>query len=233
MQSQRLLHPGPPALPCAEVISHFMKVNFLGRLAAAFGLIVASPVLAVCALAISIEDGGPVFFRQVRIGAQGKRFHLLKLRSMKSSTAGRSITCGGDSRITRVGKSLRHFKLDELPQLWNVLRGDMNFIGPRPEVPEYVDMSSPQWRAALAFRPGITDPASLVFRYEEQLLAGYSGPDVDAFYRKSVLPKKLALSTRYAQSRSAIKDLRLIALTFKYVLSAGAMSEREVASFFF
>jgi lipopolysaccharide/colanic/teichoic acid biosynthesis glycosyltransferase len=209
-----------------------MKINVAGRLAAAIGLIAISPVIGVCALAIYLEDRGPVFFRQTRIGAKGKPFFLLKLRSMRCRAAGRSITAGGDSRVTRVGKILRHFKIDELPQFWNVLRGDMNFIGPRPEVPEYVDITDPRWRAVLSVRPGITDPASLVFRHEEHLLAECGEGNVEAFYRERLLPRKLAISSQYALTRSALKDIRLIALTLKHLFSTAAMSEHELANHF-
>jgi lipopolysaccharide/colanic/teichoic acid biosynthesis glycosyltransferase len=204
-----------------------MKNNWLGRAVAGLGLIAISPVLAACALAIYIEDRGPILFRQRRIGLQGQPFFLLKLRSMKASSPGRSITAGGDSRITAVGKVLRDFKLDELTQLWNVFRGEMCFIGPRPEVPEYVDLQDPRWTAALAVTPGITDLASLVYRHEERLLAGRD--DVETFYRERLLPRKLDISTHYAQIRSVSTDARLIALTLKHVAGFGKLNENEIA----
>jgi lipopolysaccharide/colanic/teichoic acid biosynthesis glycosyltransferase len=207
-----------------------MKFNLFGRIVAGFGLLAASPLLAVCALAIYFGDRGPFLFRQRRIGAGGKPFVLLKLRSMTVASRGTSITAGGDSRITTVGKLLRDFKLDELPQLWNVLRGDMNFIGPRPEVPEYVDMSDPRWRAVLSVRPGITDLASLMLRHEERLLAGHE--DVDKFYRERLLPKKLEISSHYAQTRSTLKDAQLIALTLKSIVKRGELNEQDIAKQF-
>jgi lipopolysaccharide/colanic/teichoic acid biosynthesis glycosyltransferase len=204
-----------------------MTFNLPGRIVAGIGLLAASPLLAVCALAIYFGDRRPFLFRQVRIGAGGKPFVLLKLRSMTVASRGTSITAGGDSRITTVGKLLRDFKLDELPQLWNVLRGDMNFIGPRPEVPEYVDMSDPRWRAVLSVRPGITDLASLMLRHEERLLAGRE--DVDKFYRERLLPKKLEISSHYAQTRSALKDAQLIALTLRSIVKRGELNEQDIA----
>jgi lipopolysaccharide/colanic/teichoic acid biosynthesis glycosyltransferase len=207
-----------------------MKSNLAGRVLAAAGLAAVSPLLAACALAIYIEDRGPVLFRQTRIGMCGKPFSLLKLRSMRRLSGGARITAGGDSRITRTGKLLRDFKLDELPQLWNVLRGDMNLIGPRPEVPEYVDLSEARWQAVLAVKPGITDLASLVFRHEEELLAGRD--DVDKFYREWLLPRKLEISTHYAQTRSALRDARLMFLTLRYALMRGELNQSRIASQF-
>jgi lipopolysaccharide/colanic/teichoic acid biosynthesis glycosyltransferase len=197
------------------------------RVLAALGLLVASPLLALCAAAIYCEDRGPIFFRQRRIGVNGKPFILLKLRSMQSLSHGKSITAGGDSRITVVGKLLRDYKLDELPQLWNVCRGEMCFIGPRPEVPEYVDLTNPGWRAVLSVPPGITDLASLVFRHEERLLSGRK--DVESFYREWLLPKKLDISEHYLRIRNAATDARLIALTLRVVFLGGQINQDQIA----
>jgi lipopolysaccharide/colanic/teichoic acid biosynthesis glycosyltransferase len=122
---------------------------------------------------------------------------------------------------------LREYKIDELLQLWNVFRGDMSFVGPRPEVPEYVDLSDPRWRAVLAVTPGITDLASLVFRHEERLLSGHS--DVEKFYREWLLPRKLDLSTHYLRTRSLATDARLIALTLKHVFFRGEFDLDDIA----
>jgi lipopolysaccharide/colanic/teichoic acid biosynthesis glycosyltransferase len=204
-----------------------MKRNLFERVVAALGFIAVSPLLAVCAVAVYLEDRGPVLFRQLRMGANGKPFLLLKLRTMRSRARGRSITAEGDSRITAIGKLLRDFKIDELPQLWNVFRGDMSFVGPRPEVPEYVDLSDPRWRVVLSVKPGITDLASLVFRHEERLLSGHS--DVEKFYRERLLPQKLDLSAHYVRTRSPAKDARLIALTLRHVFLRGELDGPEIA----
>jgi lipopolysaccharide/colanic/teichoic acid biosynthesis glycosyltransferase len=184
-------------------------------IAAAFGLSLGLPVFLLIALLIRIEDGGPVFFRQTRVGRNGRSFQLLKFRSMRVHSPGTSITAATDRRITRVGRVLRHYKLDELPQLWNVLTRDMSLIGPRPEVPEYVDLRDTTWRDVLGFRPGITDLASLIYRDEEQVLAR-RGHDLDRYYREVILPEKLSLNLRYCAKRSLWLDLKLIGLTIRY-----------------
>ncbi len=184
------------------------------RLISLLGLILVSPVLALLAAAIVVEDGSPVLFRQLRIGRHGNPFWLLKLRSMRNGKAGMAITAKNDSRITRMGSFLRKYKLDELPQLWNVVRGDMNLIGPRPEVPAFVDLESPVWRAVLAVRPGISDLATLIYRNEEEILGARTDPE--AYYRAEVLPDKLALNLEYIRRRTPLSDLRLIAMTVRY-----------------
>jgi len=204
-----------------------MNRQLFERIVAGVGLIVTSPLLAVCAVAICLGDRGPILFRQRRIGVNGKPFLLLKLRSMKSSSPGGRITAGGDARITSVGRILREYKIDELPKLWNVLRGEMSFIGPRPEVPEYVELSDPRWRTVLSVRPGITDLASLVFRHEERLLSGQQ--DVDRFYRESLLPQKLEISAHYVRTRSVVTDIRLLALTLRHVFLASKLNGTEIA----
>jgi len=183
---------------------------------AAAGMLVLLPVLAALALVILFDDGRPVFFSQTRVGRRGKPFRIWKFRSMRADSRGSVITAAGDRRITRVGAALRRFKLDELPQLFNVLNGDMSLVGPRPEVPEYVELETPVWQAVLQVRPGVTDLATLLYRDEEQLL-GSSG-DPAALYREKVLPAKLALNLCYLRSRSFLRDLRLILLTIRYSL---------------
>lgn len=189
-------------------------LSALTRAAAALGLIVFSPVLLAAALAVWLEDGRPVLFRHVRIGRGGRRFPLLKFRSMRKGARGPAVTAGGDARITCAGRVLRRYKLDELPQLWNVVRGDMALVGPRPEAPEYVDANDPVWRAVLRERPGITGLATLIYRNEEEMLAGAGDPD--RYYRKVLLPAKLALDLRYAAASTPANDLRLLALTVRY-----------------
>jgi lipopolysaccharide/colanic/teichoic acid biosynthesis glycosyltransferase len=165
---------------------------------------------------ILCDDGAPVFFGQTRIGRKGRPFRIWKFRTMRAGSRGRPITAAGDHRITRVGSVLRRCKLDELPQLFNVLRGDMSLVGPRPEVPEYVQIEEPVWQAVLQVRPGVTDVASLVYRDEEKLLG--TSADPNALYRETVLPSKLALNLGYLRSRSFGSDLRLILLTIRYSL---------------
>lgn len=183
------------------------------------GLCVLSPVLAVLALLVKLSSAGPVFFRQQRVGCGGKSFRILKFRSMylNAEQQGLPITAGGDSRITPFGRVMRRFKLDELPQLWNVLKGDMSFVGPRPEVPEYVQHYSSLQRQVLLVRPGITDLASLAYRQEEQILADQADPD--RYYREVVLPHKLNLNLEYIQRISFPFDLSLMLHTMACVFS--------------
>jgi lipopolysaccharide/colanic/teichoic acid biosynthesis glycosyltransferase len=181
---------------------------------AATGLLFLLPAMAVLAAAILWDDGAPVFFGQTRVGRRGKPFRIWKFRTMHASSGGSVITAAGDRRVTRLGAVLRRLKLDELPQLFNVLKGDMSLVGPRPEVPEYVQLEAPIWQAVLQVRPGVTDLATLLYRDEEKLL-GTSG-DPHALYRETVLPAKLALNLGYLQSRSFRRDLMLILLTIRY-----------------
>ncbi len=180
------------------------------------GLVFLMPVFAGLALAIFWDDGPPVFFSQTRVGRNGKPFRIWKLRTMRSGSQGSVITAAGDGRVTRTGAVLRRLKLDELPQLFNVLKGDMSLVGPRPEVPEHVELDTPMWQAVLRVRPGITDLASLLYRDEEKMLGASRDPN--AFYRQSVLPAKLLLNRAYLMSRSFRQDMRLICLTIRYSL---------------
>jgi lipopolysaccharide/colanic/teichoic acid biosynthesis glycosyltransferase len=184
---------------------------------ASIGLLILSPLFAAVAGCIGLTSRGPVFFRQVRMGKNQRTFRIVKFRSMVDGRVkqGSAITIAGDQRVTTIGRFLRRYKIDELPQLWNVLRGEMSLVGPRPELPEYVDLYTPQQRAVLHVRPGITDPASLVYRNEEDLLAAHTDPE--QFYRTQILPDKLARNIAYLKSMSLTHDLRLI---FKTVASA-------------
>lgn len=207
-----------------------MNRDLFERAIAGLALITLSPVLLVCAFAVFLEDRGAVLFRQRRTGQNGRSFFLLKLRSMKPTSKGRSITARNDERITAVGRLLREYKIDELPQLWNVLRGDMSLVGPRPEVPEYVDLSDPRWQVVLSVKPGITDLASLVFRHEERLLAEQS--NVEQFYRDWLLPRKLDLSVHYIRTRSLASDVRLVALTLRLIFVRRQLEQNEIAQQF-
>jgi lipopolysaccharide/colanic/teichoic acid biosynthesis glycosyltransferase len=186
----------------------------LDRLLAAIALVAASPVLAICALAIVLDDRGPVLFSQSRVGKNGRPFRLRKLRSMRTVPVTTEVTAAGDPRITRVGSLLRRYKLDELPQLWNVLMGEMALIGPRPEVPRFVNLKDPVWQQVLAVLPGITDLATLLFRDEEQMLSASSSPQ--AYYESVVLPEKLQLNLSYIKQRSLRSDVKLLYLTVRY-----------------
>ena len=183
---------------------------------AAAGLIILMPVLLGLALLILWHEGPPVFFSQMRVGRRGKLFRIWKFRTMRAGEPGRVITAAGDGRVTRIGAVLRRCKLDELPQLFNVLKGDMSLVGPRPEVPECVQLGAPIWQAVLQVRPGVTDLATLLYRDEEQLL-GKAG-DPTALYRETVLPAKLVLNLGYLRSRSFWRDLKLICMTIRYSL---------------
>ena len=178
---------------------------------ACIGLVVLAPLMAAAAGAVKASSPGPVLFRQARVGRNGHSFMILKFRSMRMGSGGPLVTAGGDSRITRVGRLLRRSKVDELPQLWNVLVGDMSIVGPRPEVRRYVDLYPEDYRHILAVRPGITDFAALEYRNEEAVLAGY--PDPDAAYIDVVLPAKIALYHRYLNEMSLGTDLALILRT--------------------
>lgn len=173
--------------------------------ASAAGLIVALPLLAVAAVAIRLTSPGPALFRQERVGRAGRPFFLLKLRTMRAG-AGSLVTTSGDPRVTPVGRLLRRTKLDELPQLWNVVRGDMALVGPRPEVPAYVDLADPAWSRVLETRPGITDPVSLRLRFEEALLASAPGNRAE-FYRDVMVPFKVQKYLEYQSVRSPWSDL--------------------------
>ncbi len=172
------------------------------------------PVLALPLLAIGIAvwttSTGPALFRQERLGRGGRRFRVWKFRTMadRSEQQGSAVTAAGDPRITPLGRLLRASKLDELPQLWNVLRGDMSFVGPRPEVPRYLPHYRPEDQIVLAIRPGITDPASIAYRNEEQVLAAYS--DRERGYVEELLPRKLELARWYIDQQSLSYDLRLL-----------------------
>ena len=181
---------------------------------AATGIVALSPLLLLCAIAVRLSSSGPILFRQERVGREGKRFHILKFRTMRSPRTGQEmqITIGRDPRITAVGAFLRQWKLDELPQLWNVLSGEMSVVGPRPEVPRYVAVYPPQVRdVVLGVRPGITDPCSIHLRHESDILARADDPE--RFYVETLLPEKLRISGDYARNQSMGSDIAIIART--------------------
>ena len=185
--------------------------------ASCIGLLLLAPVLLGIAVWIKRDSPGPVFFRQQRIGRHGEPFRIYKFRSMRQDNAGLQITVGADDRITRSGHFIRAYKLDELPQLINVLLGDMSIVGPRPEVPRYVAMYPADVRAeVLSVRPGITDLASVQYRSESTLLAQSSNPEQT--YVDTILPAKLALCRQYVRERSFWLDLRIIGMTLGILL---------------
>jgi FlaA1/EpsC-like NDP-sugar epimerase/lipopolysaccharide/colanic/teichoic acid biosynthesis glycosyltransferase len=180
------------------------------------GLALTAPVFLVVGILIKLEDGGPVFFRQERVGYRGRIFRILKFRTMRISEGdGPLVTVGEDPRITRVGGWLRRFKFDELPQLLNVLRGDMSMVGPRPEVPRYVAFYTPEQHRVLEFVPGITDPASIRFWNEAQILA--EAPDPERTYIAKILPEKIRLQLEYGFESSVKKDLLVILDTLRHL----------------
>lgn len=182
------------------------------------GLFVSSPLLLLIACLIKREDRGPIFYRGVRVGRFGKPFKIFKFRTMvvNAEKLGGPSTADDDPRITKIGKRLRKYKLDELPQLINVLRGEMSFVGPRPEVQHYVDMFTEKERAILSVRPGITDWASLWNPDEGTILAG--SPDPEKTYMEKIRPTKIELQLKYVKKRSFWIDLQIIAQTFLTIL---------------
>ena len=194
-----------------------MAKRLFDLLAAVAGLLLLAPLLAAVALWIKLDSPGPVFFRQQRVGRHGVPFRIHKFRTMAHAPAapgGPLLTVGADARITRAGRWLRRTKLDELPQLLDVLAGTMSLVGPRPEVPRYVALYPPALRAkVLSVRPGITDPASLLYRDEGEVLGRAADPERE--YVEVLLPAKLRCSAHYVDGRSLAGDLRLIGRTVR------------------
>ena len=178
--------------------------------AALIGLIAFSPLLLVFAIMVKLDSRGPIFYRAPRVGKDGKLFRMFKFRSMvvDAPNIGPAVTVDRDPRITRVGALLRDSRLDEIPQLINVLVGDMSMVGPRPESPYYVEMFSPEQREVLKVKPGMTGPAQVAFRHEEEELTDLE--NLDEQYMNVVLPPKLALDMQYIEKQSLILDVKLI-----------------------
>lgn len=188
-------------------------------IASALGLIVLSPLFLVLAVWIKVDSKGPVFYRQTRVGWHNKDFRIFKFRSMRvGSDRGSLVTIGGrDPRITKSGYYIRKYKLDEFPQLINVLIGDMSLVGPRPEVRHYVDYWTPEQMRVLDVRPGITDPASIKFRNENELMA--QADDPEQYYINVIMQEKLRLYLEYVDNQSFLYDLRLIFATLRVVIT--------------
>ncbi|WP_288967205.1 sugar transferase [uncultured Porphyromonas sp.] len=187
--------------------------------ASTLGLIVLSPLFLVLAVWIKVDSKGPVFYRQTRVGWHNKDFRIFKFRSMRvGSDRGSLVTIGGrDPRITKSGYYIRKYKLDEFPQLINVLIGDMSLVGPRPEVRHYVDYWTPEQMRVLDVRPGITDPASIKFRNENELMA--QADDPEQYYINVIMQEKLRLYLEYVDNQSFLYDLRLIFATLRVVIT--------------
>ena len=188
-----------------------MKYIF-DRVVSFVGLLFLWPVLAVVAILIRVKmPGGPVIFKQQRVGRGGKLFTMYKFRSMTVSHSGSSVSVAGESRITPLGAKLRRYKLDELPELWNVLIGDMSFVGPRPDVPGYADSLTGSDRDVLKLRPGITGPASLKYRNEEEILAAVEDPV--RYNDEVIFPDKVRINLYYLHNHSFWTDIKLIICT--------------------
>lgn len=182
-----------------------------------FGLIILLPFMLIIAIFIKLDSKGPIFFRQVRVTKNGREFKIFKYRTMRvGSDKYSQITVGKDNRITKIGAFLRKYKLDEIPQLINVLLGDMSLVGPRPEVPKYVALYTDEQKEILKVRAGITDYASIEFSDENDLLA--SEEDPEKAYIEKVMPKKIELNKKYISEISILTDIKIILLTIKKIL---------------
>ena len=182
-----------------------------------FGLILLSPFMLIIAVLIKLDSKGPIFFKQVRVTKNGREFKIFKYRTMRvGSDKFSQITVGKDSRITKVGDFLRKYKLDEIPQLINVLIGDMSLVGPRPEVPKYVALYTKEQREILKVRAGITDYASIEFSNENDILANEADPE--KAYIEKIMPRKIELNKKYLSEISVMTDIKIILLTIKKIL---------------
>ncbi len=178
--------------------------------------IVLSPLLLFCVIAVAVGRDGPVLFKQKRIGRYGEEFEILKFRTMTHNASGSAITVDNDNRITKAGSFMRKLRLDELPQLFNVIRGDMSLVGPRPEVKVYVDQYKPDWRATLLVRPGVTCRSSIYFADEATMMKDTE--DTEKFYVDIILPEKCRINIDYVKGVSLIEDIKTMFATVKKVL---------------
>lgn len=205
----RMLHCRRASLVCKRIFD--VVISFLI-------LLLLSPILLLLAAAIKLDSKGPVFYRQVRVGRYNRDFKILKFRTMvqDADRIGPALTVGGDSRITRVGRLIRKYRLDEFSQLLNVLGGSMSLVGPRPEIRRYVDVYTPEYLATLLIRPGITAPSSIVFKDEDKLLT--SGENPDTIYIEKILPPKMKLNLDYMKHISVWGDIKIIFQTLVAVI---------------
>jgi lipopolysaccharide/colanic/teichoic acid biosynthesis glycosyltransferase len=196
--------------------AYFFVKRSLDAVAAAIGLVLLSPLLVAISLVVKLGSPGPVFFRQERMGRGGVPFSLIKFRTMRTGRGGPEVTVAGDARVTAGGRLLRTAKLDELPQLVNVLRGDMSLVGPRPEVRCYVEQFAFDYERVLSIRPGITDFAAIEYRDEESILAASANPE--RAYVDIVLPAKIRLYDEYIRRMSLTTDFSILLRTFLAIL---------------
>lgn len=186
--------------------------SIFDKVFSAIGLLFLWPVLLIISIIIKIKmPDGPVIFKQTRVGQNGKLFTMFKFRTMQQKHSGSSVSVAGESRITPLGAVLRKYKIDELPELWNVLRGDMSFVGPRPDVPGYADKLQGEDREILKLKPGITGPASLKYRNEEEILAAVDNPQ--EYNDQIIYPDKVRINRHYLQHYSFWKDIQIIFCT--------------------
>lgn len=213
----------------SDTSSEMMLKRLFDLIAALLGLLILLPVLAVIAVAVRLSSRGPVLFRQTRVGLCGRDFVLLKFRTMtvRAGSEAGTFDAGDTSRVTRIGRYLRVTKLDELPQLWNVVVSDMSLVGPRPEVRKWVEAYPERWAVVHAVRPGITDPAAIVFYHEEKLLTASADPE--RMYRERILPRKLDLYEAYIRTRSFWGDFVILWWTFAAIIGVGPTAETELA----
>ena len=194
-----------------------MLKRIFDSISSLFGLILLSPFMLIIAILIKLDSKGPIFFKQVRVTKNGREFKIFKYRTMRvGSDKFSQITVGKDSRITKVGDFLRKYKLDEIPQLINVLIGDMSLVGPRPEVPKYVALYTEEQREILKVRAGITDYASIEFSNENDILANEADPE--KAYIEKIMPRKIELNKKYLSEISVMTDIKIILLTIKKIL---------------
>lgn len=211
-----------------KIIADALSKRSMDLVLAGAGVALSWPLMVVIAAAISLEDGESPFYIQERVGKDGKVFHLLKFRTMtqrSAEQAGPEITVGEDARITRIGKLLRDIRLDELPQLFNILAGDMSVVGPRPEVARYVGHYSEEELAVLTVRPGLTDPATLAYRNEADRLAQSDEPE--ELYINEIMPEKLAMNLEYLAQRNTAKDMKIFLKTLTTLVADRFDSEKS------
>ena len=205
-------------IPSNNINSDILSKRIFDIFFSLLGLLILSPLFFFVSILIKSDSAGPVFFKQLRVGFKGKRFLLYKFRTMEKNAENKGIklTSSSDPRITKIGRFLRKHKIDEFPQLINVLKGEMSFVGPRPELPEYVELFKKDYNYILKVRPGITDFASIKFRNESNLMQ--NGRDAENIYINEIISKKIELYKKYVKERSFAFDLHLIFMTLFYLI---------------
>ena len=191
------------------------------------GILLFLPFLIIISILVKVSSRGPILFKQVRVGKNGRPFTLIKFRTMYTNNQNILVTAKNDSRITPIGKLLRYLKLDELPELINVLKGDLSLVGPRPEVPKYVDMNNQMWQRVLQIRPGLTDPVTIKFRNEESILGRVKG-DKERFYLDILQPYKLRGYTDYIEKKDISFDFLILFTTIKAIIFPNSYQAPEL-----